>query len=279
MEKIWIAGSKGHVGSALTTLLDCMRYELLPTDHNEVDITDREAVEQFVRVNRPDIIINCVGFGDVAACEKNPDKAFLINAVGARNLAVLAQSINAKLIHLSTDDVFAHKANKPYNEFDVPIPDTVYGQSKLAGEKFVQTLCPRHVIVRSSWVYGIGHDFLHTILDAANDKNCKSLKVSSAQYGCPTSATELAKTIEQFIDNDSLGIHHAVCQGSCSRYEYAKEILRIAHLEKQLEIIEMSDDDTYSVLDNMMLRLENLEQPTFWKDALSDYIESIGGIN
>lgn len=97
MEKIWITGAKGHVGTALSALLDCREYEIFPTDVDEVDVTDLEAVNNYARVNRPDIIINCVGYSDVAGCETNPDKAFAVNAVGTRNLAVMAQSIGAKL--------------------------------------------------------------------------------------------------------------------------------------------------------------------------------------
>lgn len=113
MEKIWIAGAKGHVGSALCDLLDCRHYEILPTDLEEVDITDRESVSNYVRVSRPDVLINCVGFGDITSCEAQPDKAYQVNTVGARNLAVQAQAIGAKLIHLSTDDVFSHHARQP----------------------------------------------------------------------------------------------------------------------------------------------------------------------
>ena len=116
MEKIWITGAKGHVGTALSALLDCREYEIFPTDVDEVDVTDLEAVNNYARVNRPDIIINCVGYSDVAGCETNPDKAFAVNAVGTRNLAVMAQSIGAKLIHISTDDIFSGTEDHSYNE-------------------------------------------------------------------------------------------------------------------------------------------------------------------
>ena len=109
-------------------LLDCRHYEILPTDLEEVDITDRESVSNYVRVSRPDVLINCVGFGDITSCEAQPDKAYQVNTVGARNLAVQAQAIGAKLIHLSTDDVFSHHARQPYNEFEIPTPSTIYGK-------------------------------------------------------------------------------------------------------------------------------------------------------
>lgn len=262
-------------------LLDCRHYEILPTDLEEVDITDRESVSNYVRVSRPDVLINCVGFGDIASCEAQPDKAYQVNTVGARNLAVQAQAIGAKLIHLSTDDVFSHHARQPYNEFEIPTPSTIYGKSKLAGERFVQNLCTRHVIVRSSWVYGIGKDFVNTILEAANNPSVTSMEVAENEFASPTSATELAKVIEQLIDNDCLGIYHAVCGGFCSRFEFAQAILKAIHAKDKLTLKPISDSETinYSVLDNMMLRLENFTQPISWQQALKDYIRTTGGNN
>lgn len=278
MEKIWITGAKGHVGTALSALLDCRKYEIFPTDVNEVDVTDLEAVNNYARVNRPDIIINCVGYSDVAGCEQNPDKAFAVNAVGTRNLAVMAQSIGAKLIHISTDDVFSCESDHIYNEFDTPCPRNVYGKSKLAGENYIQSFCSRYVILRSSWVYGIGQDFLNTVLNAAANKSVTELEVPTDVYACPTSATELAKVIEFFIENECLGIYHAVCNGSCSRYEYANAILEYANAKDKLKIVPVtSKTPVYSILDNMMIRLEGMQQPKDWKDALKDYIKTSGG--
>lgn len=280
MEKLWITGAKGRVGSALCRQLDRTRYEVLATDL-DVDITDREAVGRFVRANYPDVIINCAGFSDETTCEEDPDRAFRVNAIGARNLAACAQKIQAKLIHLSTDDVFSKFSSHPYNEFDAPCPRTVYGRSKLAGERFVTTLCTRYVIVRSSWVYGIGQDFVSTVLAAAHDPNCPWLMVPTDLSGCPTSADDLAMVLTEFIENECLGVYHAVCRGWCSRYDFAKEILRCAHAEDKLELHPTHTAEAgaaYSVLDNMMLRLEGLRQPREWREALREYIEQTGGL-
>lgn len=278
MEKIWITGAKGHVGTALSALLDCREYEIFPTDVDEVDVTDLEAVNNYARVNRPDIIINCVGYSDVAGCETNPDKAFAVNAVGTRNLAVMAQSIGAKLIHISTDDIFSGTEDNSYNEFDTPNPRNIYGKSKLAGEAYIQSFCSRYVILRSSWVYGIGQDFLNTVLSAVKDPSVNELTVSEYEYACPTSASELARIIEYFIKNECLGIYHAVCQGSCSRLEYARTILEYANATDKLKLVPANNNKpVYSVLDNMMLRLEHIEQPKNWKDALKEYINLSGG--
>ena len=280
MKKLWITGAQGHVGAALRRQLDPARYELLATDR-EVDIADREAVSAFVRSHYPDVIINCAGLSSATACEADPDRAFRVNALGVRNLAAQAQAVNATLVQMSTDDVFTKVNSHPYNEFDTPCPSSVYGRSKLAGEQFVTTLCTRYVIVRSSWVYGIGEDFVSTVLAAAADPGCPWLMVPTDLTGCPTSADDLAMVVEELIENNCLGIYHAVSRGWCSRYDYAREILRCAHAEDKLELHPthaVEAGASYSVLDNMMLRLEGLRQPREWREALREYIQRTGGL-
>lgn len=275
MKKIWIVGAKGHVGTALSELLDCKEYEILPTDHEEVDVTKHKEVHSFASINRPDVIINCAGYTDNELCEKNRDKAYQVNALGPRNLAMEAQSIEAKLIQISTDDVFDLKADHPYNEFDTVHPKTIYGLSKYAGEQMIHELSFKHIIIRSSWVYGTGKDFVSDVLDAVEQG--KALQVPVNQYASPTSAKELAKVIVQFIENDCFGTYHAVCTGYCSRYEYAKEILKCAGLEGAVELIPVEAEPSYSVLDNMMLRLEELDEPMEWHGALQEYLTETGG--
>ena len=116
MKKIWITGAEGHIGTALLELLEGVEYQLLPTDIHEVDITKIDEVTQFVYVNRPDVIINCAGMTDVAECEKNIDEAYRVNAIGVRNVALAANDIDAKVIQISTDDVFDKESHIPYNE-------------------------------------------------------------------------------------------------------------------------------------------------------------------
>lgn len=277
MKKIWIVGASGHVGTALKEQLDCLRYKLCLTDSVEVDVTNRELVHRYIVSTRPDIIINCAGVTDLAECESNPEKAYAVNAIGPRNLAVEAQSIQAKLIQLSTDDVFDAKQINPYNEFDQVHPKTMYGKSKCAGERFIEDLSNRYVIIRSSWVYGTGKDFVDYILSTVGKE--KVVEVPINQYACPTSAEELAKVVTQFIDNDCFGIYHAVCKGSCSRYEFATEIIKYAGVEKEITLkpIEI-EEGAYSVLDNMMLRIDGLIEPCQWKEALKTHIAKTGGL-
>lgn len=280
MKKIWITGAEGHIGTALIDLLEGVEYQLLPTDINEVDITKIDEVTQFVHVNRPDVVINCAGLTDVQECENNVDEAYRVNAIGVRNVALAANEVNAKVIQISTDDVFDKESRIPYNEFDNVHPRTIYGKSKEAGEKILTQLLNRFVIIRSSWIYGIGRDFVDEVL--RNVGQGKTMEVPNNQYAAPTSAKELAKVIRYFIDNEEYGLYHVVCPGSCSRYEFARTILEYSGKAGELDlypvVIEDSARPTYSVLDNMMLRLTGIEEPKEWKTALREYLDETGGM-
>ena len=280
MKKIWITGAEGHIGTALLDLLEGVEYQLLPTDIKEVDITKIDEVTQFVHVNRPDVVINCAGMTDVQECENNVDEAYRVNAIGVRNVALAANEVNAKVIQISTDDVFDKESRIPYNEFDNVHPRTIYGKSKEAGEKILTQLLNRFVIIRSSWIYGIGRDFVDEVL--RNVGQGKKMEVPNNQYAAPTSAKELAKVIRYFIDNEEYGLYHVVCPGSCSRYEFARTILEYSGKAGELDlypvVIEDSARPTYSVLDNMMLRLTGIEGPKDWKAALKEYLDETGGL-
>ena len=280
MKKIWITGAEGHIGTALLDLLEGVEYQLLPTDIEEVDITKIDEVTQFVHVNRPDVVINCAGLTDVQECENNVDEAYRVNAIGVRNVALAANEVNAKVIQISTDDVFDKESRVPYNEFDNVHPRTIYGKSKEAGEKILTQLLNRFVIIRSSWIYGIGRDFVDEVL--RNVGQGKTMEVPNNQYAVPTSAKELAKVIRYFIDNEEYGLYHVVCPGSCSRYEFARTILEYSGKAGELDlypvVIEDSARPTYSVLDNMMLRLTGIEEPKEWKTALKEYLDETGGL-
>lgn len=140
-----------------------------------------------------------------------------------RNVALAANDIDAKVIQISTDDVFDKESRIPYNEFDTVHPRTIYGKSKEAGEKILTQLLNRFVIIRSSWIYGIGRDFVDEVL--RNAAKGGTMEVPNNQYAAPTSAFELARVICHFIDSEEYGLYHVVCPGSCSRYEFARTIL------------------------------------------------------
>ncbi len=297
--KIWVAGAYGRVGTMIHNMLDMRDVELFETGHDDLDITDAVAVNRFGSSNRPNTIINCAGMTDVRLCEENIEEAYKVNALGARNLSAIARKIDARIIQISTDDIFCDSTKTSFHEFDLPNPKTVYGKSKLAGENFVKELAPKHLIIRSSWVYGKeGDNFVNYIIERA--KNGLSIEAAIDDFACPTSAKELSKVILRLIQAEQEGIYHAVCEGYCSRYELAEEILKLLGKEEiplipkmrrdmiqgresfehmntsnPSKIAKMAEEECgsrYTILDNMMLRMCGIECPISWKEALKEYI-------
>jgi dTDP-4-dehydrorhamnose reductase len=276
MQSIWITGADGHIGTALQKLLNHKKYEILTTDKGDVDVTDIEQIRLFIAMNRPGVIINCAGVTDVKTCIDNPDLAFKVNALGARNLAVEAQKIGAKLVQISTDDVFDGNEETPYTEFDETHPISVYGKSKLAGEQMVRSLIEKFFIVRSSWVYDIGDDFIGRFLKRMETE--KEIDVEVNRTAVPTSAKELAKVIAKLIEGNQYGTYHIVCQGSCTRYELAREVVKLVGKQDEVKVnpVMIYEQHTpfYTVLDNMMLRLSGIEEPRHWREPLKEYIDT-----
>lgn len=189
--RVWIAGAGGRLGSALYHRFSGNTDYKLVTSDRDVPIEDAREAGRFADLNHPDVIINCAGLTDVRACEEKPEEAYKINAIGARNLAVAARRIDAKLIQISTDDVFDGDDDAALCEFDDAHPTTMYGKSKYAGEKLVRELTDKHVIVRSSWLYGVGsYDFVDRVLD--NAKKDGKVVLPEDEISSPTSADALA---------------------------------------------------------------------------------------
>ena len=276
MLKVWIVGAEGQIGEAINEVLDPLEIEALNTDKNELDITQTDEVLRFGEIHRPDVIINCAAVTDVELCEREPEHAFRVNALGARNLSIVARKIGAKMVQLSTDDVFDGLASKPYTEFDETAPRTVYGKSKLAGERYVKEFTHKHFIIRSNWVYGKGNNFVNRVLAAADAG--QSLSVAEDQYGSPTSAKDLAGIILYLIMTNEYGTYHATCKGVCSRYVFAQEILRLAGKQEQLNPVPTPQSDlssarpAYAVLDNFILRIIEVYDMPQWKDSLAEFM-------
>ncbi|MGN1191974.1 MAG: dTDP-4-dehydrorhamnose reductase [Dorea sp.] len=276
MLKVWIVGSGGQIGTAINAVLDPLEIEVFNTDKNELDITETDEVLSFGEINRPDVIINCAAVTDTELCEKEPELAYRVNALGARNLSIVARKVGAKMVQLSTDDVFDGLSKKPYSEFDDTNPTTVYGRSKRAGENYVKEFTHKHFIIRSNWVYGEGNNFVTRVLDAADQG--KPLAVASDQFGSPTSAKDLARIILYLIRTNEYGTYHATCKGTCNRYEFANEILRIAGKKVDLKSVPTSESDlssvrpAYAVLDNFILRIIDVYEMPEWKTSLEEYM-------
>ena len=269
---VWITGAQGSLGTQICNLIDREKYEVLTSD-TDVDVTDREAVNRFAQEYRPDVLINCAGFLKENGTREDITRMYKVNALGARNQASASAQVGAKMIQMSTDDVFAGDVSMELTEFDPTLPTTDYGKSKLAGEKFVERLNPRHLIVRSSWVYGLtGKNFLTYILKMAEDTQI--LSVPNDQISTPTSAIELARFVLQMIDSEETGIYHASCAGSCSRYGFAHAILDYAGITAmQLVPVLTSSKEVkarYTVLQNLMMELEGNYQMPDWRTALKE---------
>ncbi len=283
MIKIWVAGASGQLGTAITEVLNPLDAELLVTDVSELDITNIDDVLSYAEINRPDVIINCAAVTDVALCEENPEYAYKVNALGARNLSVAARKVRAKIVQLSTDDVFDGKRDEPYCEFDDTNPLTVYGRSKRAGENYVKEFTEKHFIIRSNWLYGNGNNFVSQLMEQA--KTQKQIAVAADQFGSPTSAHDLATMIVALIQTNEYGTYHVTANGVCSRFEFAKEILRLANMDVELVPVSTKESaltsvrPAYAVLDNFILRILDRYQMPDWKESLEKYMNEMYGGN
>lgn len=272
---VWITGADGRIGSYLNRLLDKRGYEVLPTD-SEVDVTDLEAVNEFAAKNRPVTVINCAALAGRALSDENPTEAYRLNAIGARNMAIASAAVGAKIVHLSTDDVFPQTLRTAVNEFDLPSPDCVYGKSKLAGENFIRRLNRENIIVRSSWVYGLGRaGSLRWILDAV--RRGERVEQLTDQIGSPTSITTFANYVVALMEAGEYGTFHVSCAGNCSRFEFAKTALEFAGLSTAGLVEKRDMEYAYFIeLDNLMLRLVNFEPLPHWRDDLHAYMSVHG---
>lgn len=274
---IWITGAAGRMGTALR---NCIKenYECkLVTTDLDVDITDMAAVDRAADIYRPAVIINCASVSDAEFCENNMVQAFRVNALGARNLATASRRINAKLIQLSTDDVFEGQTIERLTEFDTPMPVSVYGKSKLAGENYVRELNPKHLIVRSSWVYGTAKNDYFEFVDRMGSTGT-TFEAPVDRVSTPTSARELAGFILSLIDKAEYGIFHASSEGTCSRYEYAREILALRGYDTALVKACRSREDglvSSTHLENLMMKMTGLYEMPEWEDDLSRYVASL----
>ena len=280
MQKIWVCGSRGQIGQAVNDVVDKLEFEMLDTDMDDLDVTDTDEVLRFGEMNRPDIIINCSGMTDIEACEENPSMAYKVNALGARNLAIVASKMQAKMVQLSTDDVFDGKSTAPYTEFDVTNPVTDYGKSKLAGENYVKEFTSKHFIVRSTWVYGKGSNFITNFLQRVEEGG--EIAVASDQFGSPTSANELARFLLHLVHTSEYGTYHATNRGICSRYAFAEEILKMTGKQVTLQPVPTVMDElskvrpAYAVLDNFIMSMVPVYDFPQWQDSLREYLTERG---
>jgi dTDP-4-dehydrorhamnose reductase len=210
--KVAVTGANGMLGHAIQKVFADM--QLIPFSHTSLDITDLDHAVKTIRNTRPDVLINAAAFTDVDACETDTEKAFLVNGIGARNMAIACEEIRCPIIHISSDYVFDGTKESAYDEWDRTNPISRYGLSKLMAEQFVSSLTNRFYIVRTSWLYGShGKNFVDTIVRLLAEKD--SLQVVNDQFGSPTFTEDLAASIRQLIGK-GYGIYHATNSGVCT---------------------------------------------------------------
>ncbi|AWX58567.1 dTDP-4-dehydrorhamnose reductase [Brevibacillus brevis] len=277
--KVLITGGKGQLGVDVTSIFQQKGHEVWSYGKDELDITSIQQLKQIVGRIRPDLIVHTAAYTKVDQAEADRETAFRINALGTRNVAVMADQVNAKLIYISTDYVFDGRQNHPYDEFSPVNPQTVYGKSKLAGEEFVQQLCKRYFIVRTSWVYGqAGANFVKTMLQLASKQS--ELTVVHDQFGCPTYTVDLAAFLTKLAETELYGVYHASNRDKCSWYEFAtaifeetgREDVRITPVTTE-QFKRPAPRPAYSVFDHMAIRLNGFEPLRPWREALREFLK------
>ena len=272
---------------ALVLLLSSLPVQAQGTEYTDVfqsgvremDITDIDKVLETVREVKPYAIINCAAHTAVDACETQGDSAYRINAVGPRNLSIAAAETGAKMVQVSTDYVFAGDAKSPYTEFDKVNPQGMYGATKLAGEQFVQQFAKDWFIVRTAWLYGDGKNFVKTMLRLSETND--TVKVVGDQYGTPTSAKELAKSIAYLVPTENYGLFHGTCEGMCSWADFAREIFQLAGKGTKVQAITTEEygapapRPAYSVLENYMFKLTSDFRFAPWEEAIAEYMKTV----
>lgn len=276
--KILVTGAKGQLGQDVVRIFSEKGHDVLGCSSQELDITNQQQCESVILGYLPDAIIHCAAYTAVDAAETDEDAAYLVNAVGSRNVAVAAEKVGAKMCYISTDYVFNGNDPSPYREYDNTDPQTVYGKSKRAGEVLVQSLAFEYFIVRTSWVYGAhGNNFVKTMLKLGAEK--PSLQVVHDQIGSPTYTVDLAYFLEELVHSEAYGVYHASNAEACSWYEFAQAIFEEANLKPELlpctteQYPRPAPRPSNSVMEHLSIRTNGFKDLRPWREALHEFVK------
>jgi dTDP-4-dehydrorhamnose reductase len=287
---ILVTGANGQLGQSLQYIAhNHPQINFVFCDSKTLDITQKEIIESVFKANKPDFCINTAAYTAVDKAETETEKAYEINVSGAKNLAEVCQTYKTKLIHVSTDFVFdgsldENQTTKGYTEDDVPNPKSIYGQTKLAGEKAIQAVFDDYFIVRTAWVYSqFGNNFMKTMLRLGAEKD--SLSVVNDQIGTPTNAVDLAEALMKIIlfviqnpTQKPYGIYNFSNEGSCSWFDFAQKIFEIKNINIAVQPIPTSSYPTpaerpkYSVLDKTKIKSVFGITIKSWEESLNKTI-------
>jgi dTDP-4-dehydrorhamnose reductase len=282
--RILLIGADGQLARDLGQHV--LGHDVVPLTHEQLEISDAQAVRQAVKRFLPDCIINTAAFHNVDECEEQPERSFLVNAVGVYNLAREAENCGARLVHFSTDYVFDGRSKVPYLEEDRPGPLSVYATSKLAGEGLARRYCQRHFVIRTCGLYGEGGNrskggnFVERMLRLASAG--KSLRVVADQVLTPTSTADLGEHVARLLSSDAFGLYHMTNTGQCSWYEFTREVFRLAHVAADLQPTDSASYSAkarrpeFSVLDNAAMRRLGIPEFRPWQEAIAAYMHRRG---
>lgn len=277
--KILVTGSDGLVGSNILPFLR-QRFEVIPAYEKDWDIADMRAGEEVLTRERPDVLLNLAAITNVDGCEDNPEQAFRVNGEAPGTLARLCSRFNIKLVHFSTDYVFDGLKAGPYREDDPTNPLSVYGRSKLLGEKNVLELARSALVIRTEWIYGQGGEsFITKVLKIARETGRS--QVVDDQWGTPTYAKDLGPASAALIEGNKTGVYHVTNSGSCTWFGFARKIFSLLGIDAICEpiaserLIRKAKRPVNSVLDCSKLRTDTNLLMRHWETALQEYLASL----
>lgn len=278
--RILVTGANGMLGSDMVKVCSS-QHETIGVGSSDFDITNIESTIKYIKAAKPEVIIHSAAYTDVDGCESNPDKAFRVNGLGARNIAVAAQGVGSAVAYISTDYVFDGYKTSPYFEYDTVNPLSVYGRSKLEGENYVKEFATKHYIIRTSWLYGKnGKNFVKTMLELSRTTN--ELNVVNDQVGSPTYTPDLAAAIKQLVESRCYGTYHITNSDHCSWFQFAQKIFELAgicHMKlKPVNTEEYSRPaprPKNSVLRKFNWRLNGFDELRSYKEAMREYIQEL----
>jgi len=282
--KVAVIGANGQLGTDVVRAFADNGDEVCGLTHADLEVANIESVSACLRPMHPDVIVNTAAMHHVENCESEPEKAYAVNALGPRNLARIARELGAVLMHVSTDYVFDGSKGSPYVEEDAPRPLSAYGITKLAGEHFVRCTTERHFVIRSSGLYGKspcrakgGLNFIELMLKLARERG--EVRVVDGEVVSPTSTEELARQMVVLSRSECYGLYHATAEGSCSWYEYAREIFTMTNTRVTLKVAAPDEFPAkvprpkYSVLENRALKIRGFNMFEPWQNALHKYLQ------
>ncbi len=277
--KVLVTGATGQLGWDVMKELKRRGIDCRGTGSKDLDITDREAVMQYIGTYRPDAVIHCAAYTAVDKAEDEPELCRKVNADGTAYIAEACKLVDARMVYISTDYVFGDDGDRPHEVDDPPHPLNVYGQTKWEGEEAVRRILPKYFIVRISWVFGEhGNNFVKTMLRLGKER--KEISVVADQFGAPTYTADLAPLLCDMVMTEKYGTYHACNSGCCSWAEFAQEIFRAAGMDVKVipirteEYLVKAKRPRNSKLSMAFLKKQGFKEMLSWRTSLQNYLDN-----